>query len=189
MPGSHAKSRNDDAPSHLPRDCHCPRPCGHGQLRAGPAAGIGAGWCRLSRPGLEQHDVLAALSRGGERPPGLTNQVNASCSLDVDPAVPTNGATPEGAVYAFAVTWVCPVNVSQVGVATWNSAMLWRPTLAESGDALAELTNQIDVSCTVDVNRVVAASGAGSETHSPSPGPARGRATSTGAHGPAVRAH
>lgn len=104
-----------------------------------------------------------SLAEAGDALAGLTNQVDASCSLDVDPAVPTNGTGPEGAVYAFAVTWACPVNESQVGVATWNSAMLWRPTLAESGDALAELTNQIDVSCTVDVDRVVAANGAGPE--------------------------
>jgi hypothetical protein len=34
--------------------------------------------------------------------------------------------------------------------------MLWRPTLEEAGEALAEVINQIDASCSVDIDPVVA---------------------------------
>ncbi len=37
----------------------------------------------------------------------VVNQIDASCSVDVDPVVPTDGTGPEGTVYAFAVTWAC----------------------------------------------------------------------------------
>ncbi|CAN5821585.1 hypothetical protein BH20CHL2_BH20CHL2_12920 [soil metagenome] len=91
----------------------------------------------------------------------LVNQIDASCTVDVDTAVASNGAAPDGPVYAFAITWSCPTGGA--GVSTWQSAMLWRPTLEETGNALAELVNQIDASCIVDVDRVVATNGAGPE--------------------------
>lgn len=47
--------------------------------------------------------------------------------------------------------------------AVWNSAKIWQPTLGEAGDALAELVNQIDASCVVDVDPVQASGGAGPE--------------------------
>ncbi len=103
-----------------------------------------------------------SLGESGDALAALVNQIPAGCSVDVDPAATTNGASPEGVVYAFAVTWSCPASVAQDG-STWQSAMIWRPTLPETGDALAELTNQIDASCSVDVDRVVATNGAGPE--------------------------
>src|SRR5688572_14708624 len=52
----------------------------------------------LWRPTLEEAGLSLAE---------IVNQIDASCSVDVDPVVPTDGSGPEGTVYAFAVTWVC----------------------------------------------------------------------------------
>jgi hypothetical protein len=52
--------------------------------------------------------------------------------------------------------------VSQ-NVFVWNNAMIWQPSLPEAGTALAELVNQIDATCSVDVDTVVAANGTGPE--------------------------
>lgn len=52
---------------------------------------------------------------------------------------------------------------AQQGPPTWNSTMLWRPTLEEAGLGLAEIVNQIDASCTVDVDPVVTTNGTGPE--------------------------
>ena len=48
-------------------------------------------------------------------------------------------------------------------IATWNSAMVWRPSLLEAGEALTELVNQIDALCSVDVDAVVTTNGRGPE--------------------------
>lgn len=45
----------------------------------------------------------------------LVNQIDASCAVDVDTAVTSNGAGPEWPVYAFAVTWACPAGVAVPG--------------------------------------------------------------------------
>lgn len=103
------------------------------------------------------------LAGSGEALAGVINQIDASCSVDVDSVMTTNGADPQGSVYAFAISWTCPGDPAEMSGAGWNSALLWRPTLAESGDALAEILNEIDASCSVDVDSVVAASGAGPE--------------------------
>jgi hypothetical protein len=52
---------------------------------------------------------------------------------------------------------------AQLPPAVWNSAMVWQPTLEDAGFALSDLVNQIDASCIVDVDRVVATNGAGPE--------------------------
>ena len=52
---------------------------------------------------------------------------------------------------------------AQEGPATWNSTMIWRPTLEEAGLALAEWVNQIEASCNVDVDTVTAINGSGPE--------------------------
>ncbi len=104
-----------------------------------------------------------SLQETGDALAGLVNEINAACVVDVDPTVATNGAAVDGTVYALAVTWSCPPGTAQGSGGTWQSAMLWRPTLPETGDALAELVNQIDASCIVDVDRVVATNGAGPE--------------------------
>jgi hypothetical protein len=44
---------------------------------------------------------------------------------------------------------------AQEGSGTWNSTMVWRPTLEEAGIGLAEIVNQIDASCDVDVDPVL----------------------------------
>lgn len=104
-----------------------------------------------------------SLAETGDGLAGLLNQIDGSCSVDADTVLPTNGATSEGTVYAVSVTWACPATDASASGATWNSSTLWYPTLAETGDALAELTNQIDASCVLDVDRLVAANGAGPE--------------------------
>ena len=93
----------------------------------------------------------------------LVNQIDAACSVDVDNIVVSGGSGPEGSVYAFVVTWACPPGLPEVPVSTWNSAMIWQPTLGASGDALSELVNQIDAACHVDVDNVVASGGQGPE--------------------------
>lgn len=105
-------------------------------------------------PSLEESGIALAE---------LVNQIDASCSVDVDPVVAANGSGPEGAVYAFAVTWRCPAGIAETPENTWQSAMLWQPTLADAGNALAELVNQIDAACSVDVDPVVATNGSGPE--------------------------
>src|SRR5690606_16204544 len=62
----------------------------------------------------------------------FVNQIDATCSVDVDPVMAANGTGPEGSVYAFAVTWACPPGAAQAGVSTWLSTMIWRPTLEEA---------------------------------------------------------
>lgn len=56
-----------------------------------------------------------------------------------------------------------PVSAAQQPPATWLSTVIWQPTLADAGIALAEFVNQIDASCSVDVDSVVATSGSGPE--------------------------
>jgi hypothetical protein len=53
-----------------------------------------------------------------------------------------------------------PASAAQQESATWHSTMLWRPSLVEAGEALAEVINEIDASCSVDVDPVVAPDGA-----------------------------
>ena len=103
-----------------------------------------------------------SLAEAGDAIAGLVNQIDAGCAVDVDPVVSTNGAGPEGAVYAFAVTWGCADAASADG-GTWLSSMLWYPNLTDAGDALAGLINQIDASCTIDTDRVASTNGAGPE--------------------------
>lgn len=56
-----------------------------------------------------QHNMLwyPTLEEAGQELSDLLNSFDAACAVDVDPVVSTNGAGPEGAVYAFAVTWAC----------------------------------------------------------------------------------
>jgi hypothetical protein len=56
-----------------------------------------------------------------------------------------------------------PALAAQAGGGTWNSTMIWRPTLEEAGLALAEWVNQIDAACQVDVDNVTAINGSGPE--------------------------
>jgi hypothetical protein len=41
------------------------------------------------------------------------------------------------------------VSAARQDAPTWNSAMVWRPSLSEAGDGLAQLLNEIDASCAV----------------------------------------
>lgn len=93
----------------------------------------------------------------------FVNQIDASCDVDVDPVTSTNGSGPDGTVYGFAVSWTCRAGVAPAGVDSWYSTMLWRPTIADTGIALTEVLNEIDGSCTVDVDPVNASNGAGPE--------------------------
>jgi plastocyanin len=54
-------------------------------------------------------------------------------------------------------------NAAQEASGTWNSAMVWRATLPEAADGLAEVLNDIDASCSVDVDPVVASGGSAPE--------------------------
>lgn len=56
-----------------------------------------------------------------------------------------------------------PVSAAQAEPATWYSTMMWRPTLEEAGIGLAEILNQIDARCIVDVDPVTATNGQGPE--------------------------
>ncbi len=93
----------------------------------------------------------------------FVNQIDASCDVDVDPVESTNGNGADGAVYGFAVSWTCRPGVAPAGVDSWYSTMLWRPTIADTGLALSEVLNEIDGSCTVDADPVVASNGNGPE--------------------------
>lgn len=104
-----------------------------------------------------------SLADAGVALADLVNQIDASCNLDVDPVVATAGSGPEGAVYAFTVTWGCPNGASETPENVWNSAVIWQPTLLDAGNALAEHLNQIDARCNVDVDTIVAANGVGPE--------------------------
>jgi hypothetical protein len=93
----------------------------------------------------------------------IVNQIDAACNVDVDPVTSTNGAGSDGPVYGFAVSWNCLPGSAPFGVDSWYSTMLWRPTIADTGIALAEILNQIDGSCTVDIDPVLASNGSGPE--------------------------
>src|SRR5688500_4116015 len=71
------------------------------------------------------------------------NQIDAACSVDVDVVQATNGAGSEGAVYAFLVTWSCPSNPNPAG-STWQSAIIWQPTLEAASASLSDHLNQTD---------------------------------------------
>lgn len=91
------------------------------------------------------------------------NQIDAACNIDVDVIQATSGSGPEGAVYAFLVAWSCPAsNPSPAGL-TWQSAIIWQPTLQEAGAALADHLNQTDATCRVDVDNIQSTNGAGPE--------------------------
>ncbi|MCA9858191.1 MAG: hypothetical protein KC438_00645 [Thermomicrobiales bacterium] len=91
------------------------------------------------------------------------NQIDAACDLDVDVVQATNGAGSEGAVYAFLTTWSCPASNPDPAGATWQSTIIWEPTLQGAGNALAQHLNQTDASCRVDVDDIQSTNGAGPE--------------------------
>jgi plastocyanin len=47
------------------------------------------------------------LQEAGESVAELVNQIGASCPVDIEPFMATNGTGPEGPVYAFTVSWGC----------------------------------------------------------------------------------
>lgn len=104
-----------------------------------------------------------SLAEAGQALAAHVNQINVSCNVDVDPVVSTNGAGPEGAVYAFVVAWSCPASNTSPSDATWQSAMIWDPTLAGAAAALSAHLNQTDATCRVDVDNVTSTNGAGPE--------------------------
>lgn len=64
--------------------------------------------------------------------------------------------------------WIAPgadpgAVVSAQDQQTWNSTMIWAPTLEEAGLSLAEFVNEIDANCSVDVDPVSATNGDGPE--------------------------
>lgn len=91
------------------------------------------------------------------------NQIDAACNVDVDPVFATNGAGPEGAVYAFQVSWSCPATNANPAGLTWQAAMIWDPTLEGAAAALTSHLNQTEATCRVDVDNVQSANGAGPE--------------------------
>lgn len=104
-----------------------------------------------------------SLADSGAAIAEFVNQIDASCSVTVEPVLAANGVGPEGAVYAFAIYWTCPPGTPEVPEATWQSAMIWQPNLADAGIALAEHLNQIPASCRVNVDSIVPSSGSGPE--------------------------
>ncbi len=91
------------------------------------------------------------------------NEIDAACNVDIDVVQSTNGATADGAVYAFLVVWSCPESNPNPSGATWQSTLIWQPTLADAGAALAQHLNQIDPGCRVDVDGIQSTNGAGPE--------------------------
>lgn len=91
------------------------------------------------------------------------NQIDAACNVDVDVVQSTNGSGLEGAVYAFLVSWSCSASNPSPTGSTWQSAVIWHPTLEASAAALADHLNQTDATCRVDINDVQSTNGAGPE--------------------------
>ncbi len=91
------------------------------------------------------------------------NEIDAACTVDIDVIQSTNGAGPEGAVYAFLVIWSCPESNPNPAGATWQSTLIWQPTLPDAGAALAQHLNQIDPGCRMDVDGIQSTNGAGPE--------------------------
>ncbi len=91
------------------------------------------------------------------------NQIDAACNVDIDVVQTTNGAAPEGAVYAFLVTWSCPESNPNPSGSTWQSTLIWRPTLEAAGLSLAEHLNGTDAGCRVDVDDIQSTNGIGPE--------------------------
>ena len=103
------------------------------------------------------------LAEAGSALADHVNQVDARCVVDVQSIVATKGDGPEGAVYAFAVTWACADGAAEMPEMAWQSAVLWYPTLADAGAAVAELTNQIEAECRVNVDSIQSTNGRGPE--------------------------
>lgn len=121
------------------------------------------GAVQQERPTLQSAMLWApALGDAGVMLAEHVNQIDANCVVDVDNVVATNGATSDGAVYAFAVNWACPFGASDSGN-VWQHTMLWYPTLGEAGQALSDLLNGFDAECAVDVDPVVSTNGSGPE--------------------------
>ncbi len=104
-----------------------------------------------------------SLPEAGDALSAHLNQIDAACTVDVDVIQAANGSGPEGAVYAFLVTWSCAAsNPSPAGL-TWQSTVIWEPTLEGAATALANHLNQTDATCRVDVNDIQSTNGAGPE--------------------------
>lgn len=104
-----------------------------------------------------------SLQEAGSALSAHVNQIDATCNVDVDVIQSTNGAATEGAVYAFLVAWSCPESNPSANGLTWQSAVIWQPTLEASAAALAEHLNQTDATCRVDVDDIQSTNGAGPE--------------------------
>lgn len=104
-----------------------------------------------------------SLSETGEALSSHLNQIDAACNVDIDVVQAANGAGPEGAVYALLVTWSCPATNPNPAGSTWQSTVIWEPTLEGSATALANHLNQTDATCRVDVDDIQATNGTGPE--------------------------
>lgn len=91
------------------------------------------------------------------------NQIDAACTVQIDNVQSANGSGPEGAVYAFLVTWSCPESNPNPTGATWQSTIVWQPTLADAATSLTQHLNQIDASCRVEIDPIQSTNGAGPE--------------------------
>ena len=118
-------------------------------------AGNGASWSRFV---VQHHGVATDDRRYRHRLSETLNQIDGSCSVDVDAVTASNGAGPEGPVYAYVVTWACRSGAPAAS-GPWLSNMVWQPTFADAGIALAELLNQIEATCTVDVDDAISTNG------------------------------
>lgn len=88
----------------------------------------------------------------------ILNEIDGSCVVDVDSVSASNGAGPEGPVYALTLTWACRPG-APMATGAWLGNIVWQPDFASAGAALSELLNQIDGRCHVDVSPVVATNG------------------------------
>ena len=104
-----------------------------------------------------------SLPEAGDALAEYLNQIDAACTVDVDVIQSTNGAGPEGAVYAFLVAWTCPASNPNPAGLTWQSTIIWAPNLTDAGTGLAEHLNQMDATCRVDVDSIQSTNGSGPE--------------------------
>lgn len=128
------------------------------------AGGVSGAAARQESPTWLSAMIWApTLDEAGSALAEHVNQIDAACTVNLESVQSTNGATADGATYAFLVTWTCPASNPSPTGATWQSALIWQPTLQDSALAMVDLLNQIDAGCRVDVTDLQSANGPGPE--------------------------
>ena len=127
---------------------------------------VGAQSASAQEPGASWQSAIIwapTLTEAGAAIATHVNQIDAACAVDIDPIASTNGAGPEGAVYAFSIAWSCPATNGTATGLTWQSAMIWDSTLEVVAAGLAAHLNQTEATCQVDIDNVQSTNGMGPE--------------------------